>query len=261
MYRFLLTRQWVFVTLLALVLIPVMIELGFWQLHRHQARVAQNALIAQSLKADPVPVEELTAPGETLPREDYWRPVTATGRFDAAHEVVVRRRTNADDRVGVHVLTPFVLQDGKVLLVNRGWVPAAADQREFPEVPPPPEGERTVTGRLMASQTTDASGIKDLEGLPDRQVMLISSEQQAELLGKEVLGGYIELTDPAGETPEQIPEPDHDSIGNHFAYAVQWWLFTAAVPVGWVFLVRREVRDRREREQQAADGEAEPVPT
>ncbi|MFI6940674.1 SURF1 family protein [Streptomyces sp. NPDC050418] len=260
MYRFLLTRQWVFVTLLALVLIPVMIELGFWQMHRHEARVAQNALIAKSLNAKAVPVEELTAPGETLPRADYWRQVTATGRFDTEHEVVVRRRTNSDDRVGFHVLTPFVLEDGKVLLVNRGWVPTADDQKAFPKVPPPPAGERTVTGRLMASQTTDASGIKDLKGLPDRQVMLISSEQQAQLLGKDVLGGYIELTDPATESPEQIPAPDHDSIGNHFAYAVQWWLFTAAVPVGWVFLVRRELRERREREREAAEEEAAPVP-
>lgn len=28
------------------------------------------------------------------------------------------------------------------------------------------------------------------------------------------------------------------------AYAVQWWLFAAGVPVGWVILVRREKRDR-----------------
>lgn len=30
------------------------------------------------------------------------------------------------------------------------------------------------------------------------------------------------------------------------AYAVQWWLFAAGVPVGWVILVRREKRDREE---------------
>ncbi|MGW2953821.1 hypothetical protein ACWC96_27170, partial [Streptomyces eurythermus] len=28
------------------------------------------------------------------------------------------------------------------------------------------------------------------------------------------------------------------------AYMIQWWLFAAAVPVGWWFLVRRELRDR-----------------
>ncbi|MFI8516246.1 SURF1 family protein [Streptomyces sp. NPDC085481] len=246
MYRFLLSRQWVILTLLALVLIPVMIELGFWQFHRHERRVAQNTLIADNLAAKPVPVEELTSPGHTVPRAEYWRQVTATGTFDTAHEVVVRRRVSSDEQVGVHVLTPLVLADGKVVMVNRGWVPAAGDQHSFPKVPPAPKGEVTVTGRLMADETTGASGIKDLKGLPDRQVMLINSAQQAALLGRTVLGGYIEQTapEPAGDTPELIPAPDHDSIGAHMAYAVQWWLFSAGVPVGWVILVRREKRDR-----------------
>ncbi|MEU1867912.1 SURF1 family cytochrome oxidase biogenesis protein [Streptomyces gardneri] len=261
MYRFLLSRQWVILTLIALVLVPTMIELGFWQFHRHERRVAQNALIADNLEAKPVPVEELTSPGHTVPRADYWRQVTATGTFDTAHEVVVRRRTSTDDRVGVHVLTPLVLRDGRVLMVNRGWVPAAAEQRAYPPVPPAPKGEITVTGRLKADETTGASGIKDLKGLPDRQVMLINSEQQAALIGREVLGGYLELITPesADGTPEPIAEPDHESIGAHMAYAVQWWLFAAGVPVGWVILVRREVQDRRAaaRAEAAGDGDGE----
>jgi len=252
-YRFLLSRQWVILTLIVLALIPTMIELGFWQFHRHERRVAQNALIADNLKAKPVPVEELTSPGHTVPRADYWRQATATGTFDTTHEVVVRRRTNADDRIGVLVLTPLVLRDGRVVLVNRGWVPAAAEQSAYPVVPPAPKGEVTVTGRLKADETTGASGIKDLKGLPDRQVMLINSEQQAALIGREVLGGYLEQVAPEspGNSPELIPEPDHDSIGAHMAYAVQWWLFTAGVPVGWVILVRREKRDQ----EAAARGE------
>ncbi|WP_019885239.1 SURF1 family protein [Streptomyces purpureus] len=248
MYRFLLSRQWVILTLITLVLIPTMVELGFWQFHRHEKRVAQNALIAGNLRAEPVPVTALTSPGHTVPRADYWRRVTATGTFDTAHEVVVRRRTSASDKVGVHVLTPLLLKDGRAVLVNRGWIPAAPNQMAFPEVPPAPRGEVTVTGRLKADETTSASGIKDLRGLPPRQIMLISSGQQAKALGRQVLGGYIEQTspEPAAETPELIPEPDHDSIGAHMAYAVQWWLFAAGVPVGWVILVRREKRDREE---------------
>ncbi len=248
-YRFLLSRQWVILTLVVLVLVPTMIELGFWQLHRHERRVALNQAIAGSLAERPVPVESLTSPGAKVDEDDRYRRVTAQGRFDTDGEVVVRRRTNANDEVGYHVLTPFVLDDGKVLLVNRGWIPSdGPSQTEFPEIPAPPKGELTVTGRLMPDQTTEASGIKDLEGLPDRQVMLISSGQAAERLDRQVLGGYIDLTepDPAGGTPEPIPDPEHDGIGNHLAYAVQWWLFAAGVPVGWVVLVRREVRDRAE---------------
>lgn len=62
MYRFLLSRQWVILTLVGLLLIPVMVRLGFWQLHRHEHRVANNRIIAAGLKATPVPVESVTSP-------------------------------------------------------------------------------------------------------------------------------------------------------------------------------------------------------
>ncbi|MCZ7413562.1 MULTISPECIES: SURF1 family cytochrome oxidase biogenesis protein [unclassified Streptomyces] len=260
MYRFLLSRQWVILTLLALVLMPVMVQLGFWQLHRHEARVAHNELIAGSLAAEPVPVAELTGVGRMPAEDDMFRRVTATGVYDTAHEVVVRRRTAADGReIGYFVLTPLIRADGTALLVNRGWVPGDGDQRAFPEVPGAPGGTVTVTGRLLRDETTAATGIKDRGGLPERQVMLINSEQRAAALERPVLGGFVELTATAprpaeDEIAEQVPEPDHSGVGAHLAYAIQWWLFTAAVPVGWVILLRRELRDRRAAARRADEG-------
>ncbi|MFW6689631.1 SURF1 family protein [Streptomyces sp. MAR4 CNX-425] len=248
MYRFLLSRQWVIVTLVAVLLIPVMIQLGFWQLHRHQDRVARNDLVARNLKAEPVPVERLTREGRAVPREDTWRRVTATGSYEPEQEVVVRQRLGADDKQGYFVVTPLRLDGGAAVLVNRGWVPAGADLTRLPKVPPPPAGEVTVTGRLRPDETTD-SGIRDKAGLPDRMVMLINSRHQAaDGLPGPVLGGFVELTatspEPAGKQPEPVGEPDHSSIGVHVAYAIQWWIFAAAVPLGWWILVRRERRDR-----------------
>lgn len=247
MYRFLLSRQWVILTLVALLLIPTMIRLGIWQMHRYEERAARNQLVADALKADPVPVERLTSPGHEVTSDERYYRVTAKGRFDTGNEVVVRRRTNADDEVGYHVLTPFVLNDGKVLLVNRGWIPSdGLSQTAFPKIPAPPGGEITVTGRLMPDETTEASGIKDLQGLPDRQIMLINSEREARRLDAQVLGGYIALTDPEPEdgSPQLIGRPGDENGALNYAYALQWWLFAAGVPVGWVILARRERRDR-----------------
>ncbi|WNM34274.1 SURF1 family protein [Streptomyces sp. Li-HN-5-11] len=272
MYRFLLTRQWVIVTLVALLLIPTMIRLGFWQLHRHDHRQALNQVINASLAAKPVPAESLTSVGGSVAHDDIYRRVTAKGHFDTAHELVVRRRTNADDQVGYHVLTPFVLNDGKTLLVNRGWVPAPASQTAFPKIPAPASGDITVTGRLMQDETTAASGIKNLKGLPDRQIMLINSTQVGARLrdsgdasAKSVLGGYIEMTAPApkGGSPELIPPPTEDSswigIGDiNLPYAIQWWVFAAGVPIGWMVLVRRELRERRAAAEERSE---EPAPT
>ncbi|WP_217197665.1 SURF1 family cytochrome oxidase biogenesis protein [Streptomyces buecherae] len=257
MYRFLLTRQWVILTLVGLVLIPVMIELGFWQLGRHEQRVEHNERVSKSLDAPAVPIGELTGVGRDVPKQTAMRKVTVSGTYDPRHEVVVRQRTGSDDQsIGYFVVTPLLLADGNAVLVNRGWIPAPGNLTQFPDVPAPPTGEVTITGRLKADETTGSSGIKDKKGLPPRQVMLINSERQAETVGRPLLGGYVELTDskPRGaHQPEPVPAPDTSGIGSHMAYAVQWWLFTAAVPVGWVVLFRRELRDQAAAAAKAAE--------
>jgi cytochrome oxidase assembly protein ShyY1 len=261
-YRFLLTRQWVILTLVAILLVPTMIRLGIWQMHRYETRSDRNRMVSRALAAEPVPVERLTSPGHTVARTDKYRRVTATGAFDTAHEVVVRRRVNADGAVGFHVLTPFVLTDGKVVLVNRGWIPAdSGAQTTFPKVPAPPSGRVTVTGRLMADETTAASGIKDIKDLPDRQIMLIDSGEQAQRLDAEVLGGYVAQTapEPKGGTPEQLSDPGKEDAPLNYAYMIQWWLFAAGVPVGWWILVRRERRDREEAATRTTAEDAEPA--
>jgi cytochrome oxidase assembly protein ShyY1 len=260
-YRFLMTRQWVILALITLLLIPTMIRLGIWQMHRYEMRTARNQLVSHALHAKPVPVEQLSTPGHSVTRTEKYRTVTATGTFDTSREVVVRRRVNSDDEVGFHVLTPFVLTDGKVVLVNRGWIPANGAQTAFPKIPAPPSGRTTVTGRLMADETTAASGIKDIKGLPDRQIMLINSEEQARRLHAQVLGGYIQQTAPApkGGSPEQISDPGSEDAPLNYAYMIQWWLFAAAVPVGYVILARREARDRREAAAKEEPAEATPA--
>lgn len=240
------SRQWVILTLISLLLIPTMIRLGIWQMHRYEMRTARNQLVSDALSAKPLPVEGLTSPGHTVTGRERYRTVTATGTFDTADQVVVRRRVNEDGEVGFHVLTPFTLTDGRVVLVNRGWIPATGAQTAFPKVPAPPAGKVTVSGRLMPDETTAASGIKNLKDLPARQVMLINSKEQAERLHTRVLGGYIEQTAPKakGGSPEQISDPGSEDAPLNYAYMIQWWLFAAAVPVGWWILVRRERRDR-----------------
>ncbi|MEU9044029.1 MULTISPECIES: SURF1 family protein [unclassified Kitasatospora] len=264
MYRFLLTRQWLITMLIALLLIPATIKLGFWQLHRHEARVARNELIGKALTAAPVPFDTLSpTAGFAVPRDLTWRAVTATGRYDVAHEFVVRKRTDSNGSIGYFVVTPLKLSDGKgTVLVNRGWVASGDGATQYPPVPAAPTGEVTLTGRLRAEETYGASGIKDRAGLPDRQFNLINTDEQAKESGTALLGGYLELaaTTPApADQPELIPEPNHSDIGPHMAYAIQWWLFTAMIPVGVWILARREAKDRA---KQAAEPETvtEPVP-
>ncbi|WP_069464370.1 SURF1 family protein, partial [Actinacidiphila rubida] len=180
MLRVLFTRRWVALTLVFVALILIMYRLGLWQFHRYQETKRNDHRISLAVQAPPVPVGTLSRPGTPVPEQDRYRPVTVTGRFDEAHQFVVRRRTNADGDIGFFLITPLIGQDGKAVLVNRGWVaPNNTDGAAFPVVPKTPQGVLTVTGRLQPDETSKLSRIRNVSGLPPRQYMLISSGQQA----------------------------------------------------------------------------------
>ncbi len=243
-YRFLLTPRWIAMALLVLVLVPIMVELGFWQFHRHEHKVAHNDLISANIERKPVPAQDVLAVGRKLPGDLQWRRVTVTGRYDTEHEMLARNRSQ-DGVPGFYVVTPLITADGRALLVDRGWVKNPPTATDRPEVPPAPSGQVTVTGRLRPDETRKDSGIRDL-ALPDGLVMRISGFELAAKLPHPIFGGYVELTEQtpmAAKAPALIPEPDDEDLGPHLAYAVQWWIFAFALVAMFVKLVRSEAKE------------------
>lgn len=249
MYRFLLTPRWVALHIVVLLVIPAFVFLGRWQFGRFEERSANSSRVTTNLAADPVPLGSLASPG--VKESDRFRAVTVSGSYDPAHALVVRRRAQ-ESRLGFYVLTPLVTGPGKAVLVNRGWVKAGATADAPPEVPPPPAGQVTVTGRLRLSETEETAGIKDRAGLPAGQVLLIDTGKIGKALPYELVGGYVDLTKQqpeAATAPEPVPAPDVGAGGGlNLAYGVQWWLFIGVAVGGWLLLIRREVADRKAEE-------------
>jgi len=237
---------------LLLVVVPSFIALGFWQYGRAEEKAAVVRQQEANLAADPVPLDELVTVGGEVAGEDRWRRVTVTGTYDPDREILVRNRSGSGG-IGMHVLTPLVTEDGTAVLVNRGWVAQPPTATEQPEVPPPAGGQVTVVGRVQPSETPESTGIRLRDGLPEGQVMIIDVADIAEDLPYDLYGGYLELVEEDPE-PAAAPEPvgvPEVNTGMNFSYAVQWWCFTVIAVGGWVFLVRREVKEA---------GAAEPEP-
>ena len=267
MIRVLLTRRWVLLTVVFLAMIVVMYRLGWWQFHRYQQTKRNNHQVSLVVHARPVPIGTLSHPGATVPGSQRYRPVTATGHFDAAHQFVVRRRTNTDGDIGFFLITPLITGNGDAVLVNRGWVAAnSADGAAFPALPKTPAGTLTLTGRLQPDETATVSGIHDEKGLPPRQYMMISSREQAPKLAEPVVGGYLELVRSSpplsrADSAQTVAPPgvSHSTSdaaivgqGVHLPYAIQWWLFALMVPVGWWILLRQELKDKKKPAAQVA---------
>lgn len=235
MLRLLARPRWIALSLLVVGLIVLCVELGLWQLRRLDDRRAFNAAVTASVAADPVAIEQLPS-GEA----DEWTVVRAAGRYDAEDELLVRNRT-LDSTNGFYVVTPLVTEEDLRLLVLRGWVPAGSTARESPDVPAPPVGEVTISGRLRTSETARRTLAAEIPG----QITALDTQGIGDLLGAPVYDQYVELTDqdpPAGEEPRLLPAPEV-SDGPHLAYAVQWFAFGVIAVGGWVVLLRRESTD------------------
>ncbi len=241
MYRFLLTRRWLGLLALAIVIAAACALLGRWQLHRLESRHAKNALVSRNVAAPPVLPGRVVRVDHGPDPADQWRRVRSTGRYDPDHTLLVRNRT-LDGRLGFHVLVPFLTAAGPALLVDRGWVPAGETASDLPDVPRPPPGEVAVTARIRQSEPASTTGQP-----PRGQVTRIDVSRIRTGLPYPAYGGYGELTreEPAPRrTPQPLPVPQL-STGPHLAYAVQWFLFALMALGAYVLLARREATDRR----------------
>jgi len=247
-YGFLRQPKWAALTVLLLFVVPVSALAARWQYNRWEERRALNAAVSTNTAAPVVPLSSLVQPGAPLPTGTEWRVVTATGTYDPAGQVLVRKQPLGGEN-GFIVVTPLVTPDG-VLPVQRGWIGAAGDARTAPTVPPPPPGQVSVTGRVRDSVSRDEAQPADL---PAGQVNWIDPVQLAG--GRPGYHASLELT---SSTPAQapgltlLPEPELTE-GPHLSYVGQWTLIGLASIVIWVVVVRREAAHRREAVPEAVD--------
>ena len=106
-------------TIACAILFAILCGLGVWQLQRLQWKLALIATVNGHMTAAPVTLDQIAA---MPPDEAQYRRVTLHGRFDHAKEAYVFT-TDATGAPVYHVLTPFLTDDGRTLMVDRGAVP------------------------------------------------------------------------------------------------------------------------------------------
>jgi surfeit locus 1 family protein len=244
MYRFLLRPRWIVFHVVVITVIVVMINLGFWQLRRLDERRAFNDAVSARIDEPAVGLDELIPPAAEVGDDELasveWRPVETAGRYLPDEEVRIVNRSQGG-RAGDNVVTPLLLDDGRVLLVVRGFTPLDSDPA------PAPTGRVIVEGRLRRSDVRHTAALSDPAEGDLTTAHRVDIPRLAAQLPGEVVPMYVELTrsapQEAGELPEPVAEPTLDE-GPHLSYAVQWFLFSALVAIGWFLAVRRSQQAR-----------------
>ena len=226
--------------------------LSHWQFARNEERARQLALVDANYDASPVPLREVLPRGAELDPTTEWTPVVLTGQYLPEEELLVRNRPHGGTSA-LEVLVPFRLDDGRVFVVDRGWVPPGDPNPEPDTVPAPPSGQTTVTVRLKPGEPLPTSGRSADEG----QVPTINLPSIAEIVpsGPAVeTGAYGQLMseDPAPAVAPTLFESPTEDPGPHLSYAIQWILF-AVMGFGFIgYVIVSERRIRRDEAEEAA---------
>ena len=207
-------RPWpTLATLLGLV---VLVGLGTWQLQR----LSWKQEVIGHAEA------QLAAPAAALPVGDLagmdFRRVAAAGTY--LHEAAFAFGFLAEGgRPGARLVTPFRLEDGRVILVDRGWLP---EELLPPALPPvlQPAGTRTLEGvarwrgdfRRGWLTPADAPGQRRWYGW-DVPAMAAAMD-----LPLEPLVLMLERPDGPEGWPKAVPVTI-DLPNDHLSYAMTWY--------------------------------------
>ncbi|WP_405162143.1 SURF1 family protein [Nocardia sp. NBC_01499] len=234
-----------------------------WQLGKNTTTSHRNQLIADSVGAAPIDITTVLSSSAADDSHAEWRKVTATGSYVPDSTVLVRLR-HLDGAPGYSVLSAFRLDDGRLLLIDRGLV-AAVDGSRPPQITDPPAGTQRLEARVRMSEgITPGKDPSVQDGY--RQVYSIDTTQEAAFLQQPLTpiptgerGGYLQLDDnqPGAFTPTPLPQLD---AGPYLSYGLQWLAFGIMAPLGLGYFLYAEIRERRREKATHTTKPSEPAP-
>jgi len=196
-------------TLATAVMLVLMIGLGTWQVQRLHWK--ENLIQTINERIHTAPIDVATVEGDA----DY-RPAKVSGLFQHDHTLYLLALSKTGEG-GYHILTPLELDDGRSLLVDRGWVPYDHKDNFFR-----PIGPVILTGVLRLPEHSWVQPHNDPPQNNWYGIDLIAMAKATnvpaflpyvlELDATPNMGGYPL----GGQTRVTLPN-------NHFGYALTWY--------------------------------------
>ena len=219
-------------TIATIAFVALCVAAGNWQRDRMVEKEALRARFDAASAAAPVPL-----PRNVVDWNDWrYRQVVANGRFDARRQILLDNKVHRGI-VGFEVVTPLTLDDGRIVLVDRGFVAAPASRQTLPEALPA-AGEVIARGRVnIPSSTYFELGAAQ----PGTAWQHLDLKRYAQSTGLSILPIVIEATAATGGDESLVrdwPAPDF-GIERHRIYMVQWYTFATMAVALWLWFVAR----------------------
>lgn len=229
MFKNLIKLRWIALTLILLFFIYLFLRLSNWQFDRYEQRILRNESTNSALSLAPQKIDSITQ----LAALKQWEKIELTGNYLTDESKLVRKQY-LENSLGFWVITPFKIENGENILVNRGWIPIGTSASTKEEIPAAPAGIVRIEGFLQPF----SESIAQPKDLPLNQVNTIDYKY----FGIDIADNfYVQLakSSPMDNQVAIIPLPELTN-GPHLSYAIQWILFALLLPIGWYVLLKNE---------------------
>ncbi|MDB5747788.1 MAG: SURF1-like protein [Massilia sp.] len=236
----------VILAIVALLLIVLFAGLGTWQVQRLQWKLALIDRVESRVSAAPVPPPPASRWAQVSRESDEYRHVRLAGHF--LYDYTTPVQAVSELGAGFWLVTPLCTADGSIVLVNRGFIPAAENK----------------AGRYPARRASGNACLAN--GTPHTFTGLLRITEPG--------GGFLRENDPAGnrwfsrdvaaiagakglarvapyfvdaargQDPAGAPERPVGGLtvisfqNNHLVYAITWYALALMVIGAWWFVAR-----------------------
>lgn len=226
------TKNWRF-AVLALICCLFFSWLGFWQLMRADEK--KEMLATQERFAVDAPADWQS--GDALPKQ--YQPIQVQGNFLPV--TLLLDNQHHQHQLGYDVLSPLVMANGKIVLIDRGWIPSERDRKTIPSVTALNAKRVVMGGVYYPSQKSWLLGsVFDKRQGNIAVIELIDTRILGQFLHKSLYPFIIRMNPGAedGFTREWavVSMPPE----RHLAYAVQWFALALLVVILFVVLTMKK---------------------
>jgi surfeit locus 1 family protein len=220
-------------SLTTLLLIPIFVYLGFWQLDRYHEKIASQPMLENQQDLKILEIQEITT------RIPYrYRQLTVTGHFLNTHPIYLDNQI-LKGQIGYRIMTPFKpIGQANTLLIDRGWIPAGNNRDELPSIKPV-FGKQTLIGIInLPSNSLQLPKLSHKNIDKPFRVQRIDFADLSFLLSQPLYPFILQLhpNDPRGFNIQPITF--NTPATRHLAYAIQWVTMALAVLVYYIVINR-----------------------
>jgi len=222
------TPNWQMSVLTAFAIL-LFLRLGVWQLQR-AAEKKQMLGTEKSLSANAAIAWQ---PGDKLPVQ-YQR-IKVQGQY--LPTVLLFDNQHHDHQFGYHVLSPLLLANKQVVIMDRGWVAGERTRQSLPVVETP-RRQQTLTGSTYFPSAKNwlLGPVLEKKQADLAIIELLDTKAISQFLHKSVYPFIIRLSKDEGDGYIRDWAIVSMPVQRHYAYAVQWFSIALVIFILFVAL-------------------------